>query len=215
VKCCSSRYAAAERQFGPAIASRDLQRYQRKGPDSTSRLFLDAVGAEAKGGDSLLDVGAGVGILDFELLASGIDTATLVDASPAYLEAARREGQSRRLTDRLQFVVGDFTRLADSVAPADVVTMHRVVCCYPDYASLLQSATAHARRVLAFSYPRDRWYVRFWLAVENMRRRLSGNPFRAFVHSPVALDATVGQAGFRRTRRFRTLVWTIDVYVRT
>ncbi len=215
MKCCSSRCAAAECQFGPAIASRDLRRYQRKGPDSPSRLFLEALRAELKSGDSLLDVGAGVGVLDFELLAKGVKIATLVEASPAYLEAAEREGQSRSLTERLQFVVGDFTSVADTIARADVVTMHRVVCCYPDCASLLRAATVHAGRVLAFSYPRDRWYLRLWLAFENLRRRFSGSPFRTFVHSPTALDTTIGQAGFRRTRRFRTLVWAIDVYVRT
>jgi hypothetical protein len=43
--CCSGgvRYAEAERQFGPAIAVRDLERYRRKGPDATSRLLLNAV----------------------------------------------------------------------------------------------------------------------------------------------------------------------------
>jgi len=215
MECCSGRYAEAERQFGPPIASRDLERYLRKGPDAPSRLLLESLREQVRPGDSLLDIGAGVGVLDFELLARGVQTATLVDASPSYLDAAGHEAEVRGLSDRLRRVAGDFTCLAESVESADVVTMHRVVCCYPDHASLLRAARTRARRVLAVSYPRDGWHVRSWLAFQNARRRLSRNAFRTFVHSPAAMDAIVTQAGFSRVRRARTFVWSIDVYVRT
>lgn len=214
--CCSgcARYAEAERQFGPATAARDLERYRRKGPDKTSRLLLNAVRDHIHAAMSLLDIGSGVGVLDFELLANGVKSATLVDASPAYIDAADREAKSRKVADRLRCVVGDFAVLADGIESADVVTAHRVVCCYPDHASLLLAATNHACRVFAFSYPRDRWYIRFWLTLENVRRRLFGNPFRTFVHAPGAMEARVTQHGFVRTHRSRTFVWSIDVYVR-
>src|SRR6266496_888013 len=100
MECCRGRYAEAERQFGPAIASRDLDRYHRKGPDATSRLLLEALSDQVRRGDSLLDIGSGVGVLDFELLSNGVQTATLVDASPAYLHAAGDEAAARSLSDR-------------------------------------------------------------------------------------------------------------------
>lgn len=205
---------AAERQFGPTVAVRDLNRYHRKGPDATSRLLLDRLRGQISSGASLLDVGGGVGVLDFELLASGVSSATLVDASPAYLDAAGREAEARKIADRLHRVNGDFAALGEGIESADVVTMHRVVCCYPDHASLLQAATKHARRVFAFSYPRDRWYIRLWLALDNLRRQLFGNPFRTFVHAPAAMEMRVIQNGFVRIHRSRTFVWSIDVYAR-
>jgi magnesium-protoporphyrin O-methyltransferase len=140
MECCRGRHTEAERQFDPAIASRDLDRYHRKGPDATSRLLLETLGDQPRRADSVLDIGSGVGVLDFELLASGVQTATLIDASPASLDAAAREAEARDLADRLQFVTGDFTA-NPHVSSADVVTMHRVVCCYPDYTSLLQACT--------------------------------------------------------------------------
>jgi magnesium-protoporphyrin O-methyltransferase len=217
MSCCSGcqRYAAAERQFDAAVAARDLTRYRRKGPDATSRLLLDALRDHVNSRSSLLDIGAGVGVLDFELLAHRVATATLYDASPAYLDAAGREAEARTIAGRLQRVVGDFAVLGERIESADIVTMHRVVCCYADYASLLQAATTHARRVFAFSYPRDRWFIRFWLALDNLRRRLSGNPFRTFVHAPGAMEARVTDEGFARMHRARTFVWSIDVYERT
>src|SRR5580765_2677404 len=44
--CCSGglRYPDAERQFGAEVATRDLTRYRRKGPDAVSRLFLTSLG---------------------------------------------------------------------------------------------------------------------------------------------------------------------------
>ena len=214
--CCSgcSRYAEAERQFGTAIAARDVERYRRKGPDATSRLLLNALREHVDGASSLLDTGGGIGALDFELLANGVGLATLVDAAQAYLDAAAREAESRKMADRLRCVLGDFAVLADEIESADIVTLHRVVCCYPDHASLLQAAATHARRVLAFTYPLDRWYVRCWLALENVRRRLLGNPFRTFLHAPGAMEARVMQDRFVRVHRSRTFVWSIDVYVR-
>jgi len=214
--CCSAcfRYAEAEHQFGAAVAARDLERYRRKGPDANARLLLAALRDHVRTGLSLLDIGGGVGVIDCELLAHGVGSATLVDASSAYLEAAGREAEARRFGDRLLRVAGDFALLAESIQPADVVTMHRVVCCYPDYVSLLGAATSHARQVFAFSYPRNRWYIRSWLALENLRRRLTGNPFRTFVHSPAAMEARVVQGGFVRIHRSRTFFWSIDVYVR-
>jgi magnesium-protoporphyrin O-methyltransferase len=202
---------AAERQFGPTVAARDLNRYRRKGPDATSRLLLDGLRGQVSSGASLLDIGGGVGVLDFELLASGVSSATLVDASPAYLDAAGREAEARKIGDRLQRVSGDFAVLGEGIEPADVVTMHRVVCCYPDHASLLQAATKHARRVFAFSYPRDRWYIRVWLTLDNLRRQLFGNSFCTFVHSPAVMEARVIQEGFVRIHRSPTFVWSIDV----
>jgi Methyltransferase domain len=216
MRCCSGcvGYPAAERQFGAAIAERDLDRYRRKGPDASSRLLLDSVTDSVRQGDSLLDIGGGVGVLSFEFLARGVTNAVLVDAAPAYLSAAQSEAARRGVGERVQFLRGDFVELAGEVAPADVVAMHRVVCCYPDWAALLTNAAQRSRRLLALSYPRDRWFVRLWLSVENLRRRLSGHPFRSFVHPAAAMERSVETAGFQRVSRRRTAVWCVDVYAR-
>lgn len=217
MSCCSSLSACAgvEQHFGQEVAARDLARYRTKGPDSLSGLLLAALTARVRRGDSVLDVGAGVGILDFELLATGVTACTLVDASVAYIEAARDEAERQRVTDRLNFVIGDFTSIARDLPEADVVAMHRAVCCYPDYVGLLVAAADHSRRLFTFSYPRDRWYVRLGLAIENLLRRLRGDRFRTFVHEPGAMGAVVKQAGFERIDRRMTFAWCIDVFARS
>ena len=162
----------------------------------------------------MLDVGAGVGGLSFELLAAGAERATAVEVAPAYLAAARDEANRRKLSHRLNLVSGDFVAIAGDIEPADVVAMDRVVCCYPACDVLLEAGARRSRRLFAFSYPRDRWYVRLVVTVQNLARALLRNPYRGFVHSRAAMEALLERQGFSRRQRHETLAWAADLYAR-
>ncbi len=47
----------------------------------------------------------------------------------------------------------DIALVPDEVDRADIVVLHRVVCCYPDYRQLLAAAGSKADRLLVFSHP--------------------------------------------------------------
>ena len=211
--CCSSSCAAAA-QFDPKVAERDLQRYQRHGADLSTRILLSELRRWPLEGLHLLDVGAGIGVIAVELAGAGLAGVTLADASPAYLEAARRHLASRAAPRPAQFLLGDFAATAASLPNADIVTLDRVVCCYPDVEALLRGAAARARRMVAFTYHPDRWYLHAAVALENSWYRLNQNPFRAFVHSPEGMAAVLESAGFVRAARQATLPWALDVYCR-
>ena len=95
-----------------------------------------------------------------------------------------------------------------------MVTLDRVVCCYPDAEALLRQAAGRACQLLAFTYPRDRWYMRTLIVLENFWLRLTGKEFRAFVHAPECMGAVLEAAGLVRATRRETLVWTLDLYRR-
>ena len=179
---CCAHCIATGLLFSPKVAERDLRRYRRKGPDSTTRLILEELRRQPLEEASLLDIGGGIGVLGLELLAAGVGTVVEVDASPAYLAVAGRQFAEHGWAERTALLAGDFAALAVLPEPADVVTLDRVVCCYPDYEALLARAAGCTRRVLGFSYPRDRWYVRWMMALENLWRRITRNAFRSFVH---------------------------------
>jgi magnesium-protoporphyrin O-methyltransferase len=147
-------------------------------------------------------------------LAAGAERVTAVEAAPAYVAAAREEARRRNFSDRLDLVHGDFVSVAGSVMPADVVTMDRVVCCYPAYRPLLEAALGRTRRLLAFSYPRDRWHVRAAVGLQNLGRALFRNPFRGFVHSAQGMEVLLERHGFVRMQHRETLKWSADLYVR-
>jgi len=211
--CCSGVRSAIAGQFDADTARKDLKRYRKKGPSSTTRLLKEEI-TGAGGGESLLDIGAGVGALSFELLDAGFERALSVDASPAYAATAREEAAARGLSDRFRVVEGDFTEVAERVEPADVVTMDRVVCCYPRYRPLLERAVERSRRLFAYAYPRDRWYIRPVIRLHNLIRAALRDPFRAFVHPADEMHACIEEAGFRRVARTGTFVWAVEVYAR-
>jgi hypothetical protein len=75
---------------------------------------------------------SGIGVIGAELAGTGLASATLVEASPAYLDVARAEIELRWESRPTRFLLGDFPTIADTLTDADVVTLDRVVCCYPD-----------------------------------------------------------------------------------
>lgn len=85
----------------------------------------------------------------------------------------------------------------------------------PSYEALLNAAVRHAEQSLALSYPRDIWYVRFGVMLENAQRRLKKNPFRTFVHPAARLEDLIRSAGFELSTRQETWMWRVDVYTRT
>ena len=211
---CGTRYCAAEAHFNTKIAERDLRRYRRRGAEGITRIMLAELRRLPIGGKQLLDVGSGIGIISAELANDGLAGATLVEASPSYLEVARKQVESRYAPRPTQFLLGDFSLIAKTLSDADVVTLDRVVCCYPDDVALLRAAAARTGQILAFTYPRKRWYVHAFIAVQNLRRRLKGNAFRAFVHPQQRMSATLEAAGLVRITRRETLVWVLDLYRR-
>jgi magnesium-protoporphyrin O-methyltransferase len=212
VSCCRSDGYGIRDHFDPAIAERDLRTYQRKGPGKTTALIRDALKRQGIGAASILDVGTGIGALSFELLAHGARSATGIDLSAAYIAVARAEAQRRQVN--AEFQIGDFVEAARDLAPADVVVLDRVVCCYPHDEPIVRAAAGRSTRLLALSYPRDRWYVRAALWVENVRRRLKGDPFRVYVHDPERIEQLIELEAFRRVARSQTLVWRADTFVR-
>jgi magnesium-protoporphyrin O-methyltransferase len=92
----------------------------------------------------------------------------------------------------------------------DVVLLHRVVCCYPDYQRLLRAAADHADRALVFSHPPRNLVTRCLLAAENLGHRIRRSAFRAYVHDPAAMTEVAADDGrLRPTYRHRGLAWHV------
>jgi len=214
VPCCAHCQATAN-QFDAPVAQRDRERYQRHGPDWTTGGILRLVREAGARDASLLDIGGGIGVIPLELLRAGAASAVHVEAAPSYSAAARELLEAEARDGRVRFVTGDFADAVSTVPPADVVTLDRVVCCYPDAEGLLRAAAAHAGRLLALSYPRDRWYVRAAIRLENGVRRLRRNPFRTFVHPPEAFATTLRTAGLAPVRRESSLAWAAELWERS
>jgi magnesium-protoporphyrin O-methyltransferase len=206
---------AVEREFDRVVAERDLKRFRSRGPDATTQKMLAAIQEAPRSMDgTLLDIGGGIGVVHHLLLERGYARAAHVDGSSAYLEVAAAEARRRGHVERVTFHYGNFHALAATVPAADLVTLDRVVCCDPDGVGLLAAAASHARRLLAFSFPRARWYNRAVVTLENLWCRLRGRWFRAYVHDPAAMTAALERAGLRRRWSGGNWIWSVELFER-
>ncbi len=208
--CCQ----ITDKTFGEADARKGLRSYQRRGPAAQTRELLKAIRSRGLRGVTLLDIGGGIGVIHHELLEDAVTHATHVDASSAYLHAAEREAARRGHAQRVNFIQADFTDVASGLPQADIVTLDRVVCCYPDFRSLLTAAAGRGKQVLALSYPREKWYLRLGIGLLDWLQALRRNPFRVFVHPVAQMDAVMSNAGMRRVSLKRLFVWEVALYVR-
>lgn len=204
-----------ERCFDPRRVTNELARYRKRGMAKGTRLLDEALRAQGVEGLTLLDIGGGVGGVIHALLRAGVRQATDVDASAAYLAAARDEAQRQGLADRISFQHGDFVALAPTLPAADVVTLDRVICCYDDMPALVRLSAARAERLYGVVYPRDTWWVRLFIRIENVVMRAKRAPMRFFVHPTRAVDTMIRAQGLEQ-RCYKTAgPWQAVVYART
>ena len=211
---CEPFELAASRHFNTKKVAEELKRYRDDGLGTTTRLLVDGITEAGALAGSVLDVGSGFGSLALALLDRGALYATSVDASAAYVSAARDEAARRGRGDVIRFVYADFVEHGSHIPSASIVTLDRVVCCYPGFEPLVEAAVAHTDRCLALSYPRDAWWVRTAMRLENGQPWAVRNPFRTFVHPPAAIERLITRAGLRLANRRASGMWSADVYVR-
>ena len=209
--CCSIDYDV---HFDAEEARHDLLVYREHGAEGSTRRLVDVLVAEGVEGASLLDIGGGVGIVQLELLAAGAAASVDVDASGPYLEVAEAEAAERGFGDRTAYRHGDFVALADDVAAADIVTLDRVICCYPDVRSLVSASARRARRLYALVYPVDKWWTRSVARTMNFFTMLSRSDYRMHVHSERLVDRLIRDAGLQPRYRHAGMVWQTVVYAR-
>jgi magnesium-protoporphyrin O-methyltransferase len=212
MNCCQCQ--GIEEVFSQQYVTKELKRYRAKGPAKTTRMLVEAIKDAGVEGLTLLDIGGGVGAVQHELLEAGVKDATDVDASTAYIHAAKSEAQRRGLAERVRYQYGNFVDLAEDIAPADIVTLDRVICCYNDMEKLVSLSARRARKLYGVVYPRDTWWVRVGLAIGNFFLRLQRNPYRGFSHPTEAVEALVSSLGLKRNSYRQTLVWQVVVYSR-
>jgi magnesium-protoporphyrin O-methyltransferase len=204
-------------EFGEDSARHDLATYRRSGPDRTTRWLLEGLRGgpdTAVDGLTVLDIGAGIGAVHLELLRAGASAAVDVDGSPAYVAAAREEAERLGVADRVTYATGDVVELGPSIAPADLVALDRVVCCYPDMTALVALAADRAARRVGFVYPRDAWWIRGGAGTVNGLLRLLRRRLRFWVHRTADLEAVIAAQGLRPAYRRAGIFWQVAVFER-
>jgi magnesium-protoporphyrin O-methyltransferase len=200
--------------FDESKAQKEISQYLKRGLASHASAMLAAVAASGVEGCTILEVGGGIGNLSVELLKRGAVRAINVEISPAYLGASHALAEQLGLEERMEYRRADFAHDSEVIPAADLVIMHRVVCCYPDMENLVSAAAGHARRSLALSFPRDAWYTRLHFELRAGWLRCKGITFRNYVHPPKAIVQVAADSGLRLVHQASSGTWQIVVFER-
>jgi Methyltransferase domain len=200
--------------FSEEYVAKELKNYRRRGPDKTTRILIEALKKENVEGQTLLDIGGGLGAIQHEMLSAGVQHATDVDASNAYINASKTESARRGYAGQVDYRHGNFVDLAADILPADIVTLNRVICCYPDMQKMVSLSVSRADKLYGLVYPRDVWWTKIGLAIQNFVLRLQRSRFRTYLHPTEAVEALIKGNGFKRRFYKETFIWQIAVFSR-
>jgi hypothetical protein len=211
--CCSPkgyRWIFSERS-----ARAEAERYRRHGLDRTSRRIVDFLKARGVEGRTILEVGGGIGGIQIELLKAGASSAVSIELTPTYESVAQELLREAGFADRVERRVSDFAATADAEAPADIVILNRVICCYPDMPRLAGAAAGHARELMVLSFPKSVWWTRMGLGIANLMLLISRREFHIFVHPPQRIIATAEAHGLRAVLDQAGVLWSVAALERS
>jgi hypothetical protein len=211
--CCNPR--GCDRFFGARFARHMAKRYRKHGLDPTARRMVDFLESRGLDDATVLEVGGGIGEIQLELLERGAERTVNLELSAAYEDEAARLARVAGVDGRVERRIHDIAVDPTAVEPADIVVLHRVVCCYPDYERLLGAAADRARRLLVFSHPPRNLISRSILGAQNLGFRSLRMEFRTFAHSPPAMLRVLERHGLRPTFVHRGIPWNVAGFERT
>ena len=210
--CCQCQ--GIENMFDKKAAKRQLKRYLKKGPSKTTSMLLNAIHKEGVHGLNFLDIGGGIGAIQYDLIKAGASGGTSIEASSAYIDVVTDEILQNGLVERVNFKHGDFTKMAFDVDSADIVTLDKVICCYDDMSELVGLSSKLAQKIYAVIYPRDVWWTKLGFLMMNFYTKIKGSSFRTFIHPTKKVEEIILRNGLKQNFYATTLVWQVVIYTR-
>jgi len=211
--CCGHCEDAGD-FFNDRTARKDLKKYRRRGPEKSTRLLIESIGQKNAADKTLLDIGGGIGAIQFELFSHGLQRSVNVDASKAYQAVSKKEVADRGLTEKTDYHFGDFTELAPTLPDADIVTLDKVICCYPNLEKLLSSSLEKTGSVYGVIFPRINFITKSVFTLGNFWFRIRGSQFRTYLHPAEKVSEIIRSHGFKRMERKHTILWQVHTYVK-
>jgi SAM-dependent methyltransferase len=210
--CCQCQ--GIENMFDKKAAKRALKQYLKKGPSKTTDMLLKAIHKKGVRGMGFLDIGGGIGAIQYDLIKAGASSGISIEASSAYIDLVKDQIRKNNLAETIDFKHGDFTTIAPYVDPAEIVTLDKVICCYDDMSELVKLSSKLSRKIYAIIYPRDVWWTKLALPFINFYPLIRRSPFRVFIHPTKKVEEIIIKNGFKRDYYAKTLFWQIAIFTK-
>lgn len=207
--CCG-----ANEIFDLKRAEKEFKKYTRKGPRNPTAKLIKRFDHNSISDRTLLDIGGGIGAIQWFFLENGAKKTTDVDASSSYLKVAADYSSQNGWQNRSNFFHGDFVETNQTFESYDFVTLDKVVCCYPEYQSLLLKAASHCNDTLALTFPVRNLISRFLILLSGLYFYLKNNPFRTYIHRPSEIRELIRSCGFEPIYADVAFPWHVQIYRR-
>jgi len=211
MSCCCPHSQSASKFFS-LFAKSYRRRFDKKGFEPSQQQLVAGITKANFKDKSLLEIGCGVGHLHQTLLEQGAKSTIGIELSDKMLIEAKDWAKQRELSDKINYIEGDFIDLANSIEAVDFVIMDKVVCCYPDADALIHRSLEKCQHSIALTYPRKTWYTRFGVHVLAIIMKILGSDFRPYVHNPTQIEAWITEQGFKKIFQQQTTIWLSQVY---
>jgi len=206
--CCG-----ADMLFDLKSAQKEIRSYKKRGPRKTTKKLLTLLSGYDQKGKSLLDIGGGIGAIQWEFVKNGGIKTTDVDSSSGYISVASDYAKEIKHRDA-NFKMSDFNDVHKEIGKHDFVSLDKVICCYPEYINLLGNALNKTGTALALTMPLGGWISKSLNQFTKLYLMLGKNPFRSYIHSPKQVHDFIESKGFRLSEKAFSFPWLVRVYER-
>lgn len=207
--CCG-----ADMLFDEKTAKKEYAKYLKKGPDRVTAKLIEQLSTVEKG-RSLIDVGGGIGAIQWWFLNQGGESVYGIDASSGYLSLAGQHALKKNWTSNVLYFMGDFTDKKDDLPMADHTTLDKVICCYPNFENIVKAACDKSHKSVSVSYPMDGIIAQAFRSVGVVFMKLKKNPFKPYIHPVRNVRQSFSNHGFKISQRDLKFPWYVETYIRS
>jgi len=207
--CCG-----ADLFFNKTTAKKEYRTYVRKGPSRVTAKIIQQLENQDVKGKSMVDVGGGIGALQWWFLQNEGAKTTDIDASSGYLKQALNHAGENGWQDKTQFIMGDCTDVYPQIDDPDFITLDKVICCYPNFKEILVSTCQKSKRYISLSYPIDGIIAQAIRGMGALFFMLKKNPFRPYVHPVRQIRDVFTENGYKRLSHSIAFPWHVEIYSR-
>lgn len=207
--CCG-----ADMFFDKKTANKKYKAYLKKGPARVTAKIISQLMTHTIEGKSMVDIGGGIGALQWWFLENGGSKTVDIDASSGYLKQAKDHAKSKGWDSSSEFLLGDCMEVYPQIEATDYITLDKVVCCYPNYKEILEATCDKATTAVSLSYPMDGFLSEIIRKMGDFFMSFKDNPFRPFIHPVKDIRLVFEQKGFKRVAHNLAFPWHVETYKR-
>lgn len=206
--CCG-----ADLLFDAKTAKKQYKHYLKKGPSRVTKKLIGQL-KNMNTGSTLLDVGGGIGAIQWWFLNHGGQKTIGVDASSGYIALAQEHAAKNNLQENTNFHMGDFTAKAEDLPVVDHTTLDKVICCYPDFKAIINLACQKSTHSVSLSYPMDGLVADIFRGFSVLIMKAMRNPFKPYVHRVASVRSLFITNGFTVQEKTLAFPWHVETYIR-